>query len=158
MSSFLPTTPSCAHDAELLDGGGAVDVAGHQQGPLALGLLQQAGQLAAVGGLARALEAHQHDDRGALGVGGQLLILRAHEAGELLVDDLDDHLGGGQAFEHVGADAALGGVAYKVLHDLVADVGLEQGKTDLPHGRLDVGLGDPALAAQLLERGGEFFG
>ena len=42
------------HYLQLLDGG-AVDIAGTQQGPLAVLFFHQAGQLRAIGGLARAL-------------------------------------------------------------------------------------------------------
>ena len=111
-------------------------------------------QLCAVGGLACALQAHQHDDRGALGIGGELLVLGAHELGQLFVDDLDDHLVGGQTFENVGADAPLGGGLDEVLDHLIAHVRFKQGEADLAHGCLDVSLGYAALAAQLLERGG----
>ena len=61
-----------AYHLQLLDGGGAVDIAGGQQGPLAVLFFHQPGQLGAVGGLARALEAHHHNDSGRLGGNGQL--------------------------------------------------------------------------------------
>ena len=52
-----------AEGAQLLDGGGALEVGADQQRVAAL-LLEPAGQLGRVGGLARALEAgHQHDGR-----------------------------------------------------------------------------------------------
>ena len=50
-----------AHGDELVDGGGTVDVAGHQQRTLVLGLSHQRGQLGAVGGFARALQSDEHD-------------------------------------------------------------------------------------------------
>ena len=140
-----------AHDLELFDGSGPVDVAGHEQRPLALLLFEQAGELGAVGGLAGALQADEHHDRRGAGRHLDALVVAAHELGELLVDDLDDHLGGVQAFEHVVADAALGHALDKFLDDLVADVRLQQRQADLAHGLLDVGLGQAALAAQTLE-------
>ena len=146
-----------AHHAQLLNGRGAINVAGHQQGAFTL-LFQKTGQFAAVGGFACALQADQHNDRGALGIGGEFLVFRAHEPGQFLIDDLHDHLGRGQTLEHVGTDAAVCGSADKVLDDLVADVRLKQCQTDLAHGGLDVGFCDTAFAAQLFERCGQFFG
>ncbi len=46
----------------------------------------------------------------------------------------------------------------EVAHDGQGDVGVEQRAADLPHGRVDVGFGQPPLAAQRLERGGEAVG
>ena len=81
-------------------------------------LLEQARQLGAVGGLAGALQADQHHDRGRLGGDVQLLVLAAHQFGELFVDDLDDHLRRRQAFEHIRAHGALGDRFDEVLDDL----------------------------------------
>ena len=145
------------HHLQLLDGGGAVDVAGHQQRAAAL-LFEEAGQLGAVGGLAGALETHQHHNRGRLGGHAELLVFAAHQGGQLFVDDLDDHLGRREAFEHVAADGALRDLGDKVLDDLVADVGFQKRQTDFPHGGLDVGFGEAALAPELLEGSGDFFG
>ena len=99
-------------------------------------------------------EAHQHDHGGGLGREIELCGLTAHEICEFLVDDLDDHLGGGEALQHVGAHRALGHGGDELLDDLEVDVGLQQGNPDLAHGLLDVGLGEAAFAAQLLERRG----
>src|SRR5699024_8047984 len=87
-----------ADDLELLDGRRAVNVAGDEERAVAL-FLKIAGELCRVGGLAAALEAaHQHD---AGGLRGELNpgVAAAHEGGQLLVDDLDNLLGGGEAFE-----------------------------------------------------------
>ena len=146
-----------AHHLQLLDGGGAVDIAGGQQGPLAVLTLHQAGQLGAVGGLARTLKAHQHHHRGGLGGDLQLGAGAAHQGGKLLVDDLDDRLGGGEGLQHVGAHGPLGHLSDELLDHLIADVRLQQGQADLPHSLLDVGLGETALAPQLFECGGELF-
>ncbi len=147
-----------SHNLQLGDGGGAVHVAGHQQGPLAQLPFQVARQLGAVGGLTGALEAHHHDDRGALGGEMDLLIAAAHELGELFVDDLDDLLGGGEAFQHVRAHGPLGDFCYEVLDHAVADVCVQQGEADLLHGLPDVGLGNAPLAPQASERGVQFLG
>ena len=84
----------------------------------------------------------------------QLSGVAPHEGDELLVDDLDDHLGGGEAFKHILPDGALRDALYEVLDDLIADVGFEQGEAHLAHRLLDVRLAEAALAAELPERGG----
>ena len=146
-----------AHRLQLLDGGGAVDVAGGQQRALAL-LAHVAGELCAVGGLARALQAHQHHHAGGFGADIQFLGLPAHQGAELLVDDLDDHLGRRQGLQHLPAAGPLGDGLGKVLYHLVADVGLQQGHAHLAHRLFDVALGEAALAAHFLEGGIQFFG
>ena len=146
-----------AHGLQLLDGGGTVDVAGGQQRALAL-LAHVGGKLCAVGGLARALQTHQHHHAGGLGADVELLVLSAHQVAELLIDDLDDHLGRVQSLQHVGADGLLGDGLGELLDHLEADVGLQQGHAHLAHCLADVTLGQTALAAQLLERLIEFFG
>ena len=143
-----------ADGLKLLDGRGTVHVARDEQRALAL-LAHEAGELGAVGRLARALQADEHDDARRLGADVQLLVLAAHEGGELFVDDLDDHLRGREALEHIRARGALGHFAHKVLDDLEVHVRLEQRELDLTHGLLDVGLREPALAAQAFERLGQ---
>ena len=140
---------------QLLDRRRAVHVARDEQRALAL-LFHQPRELRAVGGLARALQADEHHDARRFGADVQLLVFAAHEGAKLLVDDLDDHLRRGETFEHIRAGGAFSHLFYKVLDDLEVDVRLQQGEFDLAHGLLDVGLGEPALAAQALERLGKF--
>ena len=152
------TSILAAQRAQLLDGGGALEVGADEQRITALGL-EPAGQLGRRGGLAGALQTgHQHDGRGPAGV-GDLQRLAAENAGEFAIDDLDDllarieHLRSGRP-DRLGADA---------VDDLAGhadvDVGIEQGGPDLAQDLLDVGFGEPALAAQALddpvEAGGE---
>ncbi|MPN45956.1 hypothetical protein SDC9_193535 [bioreactor metagenome] len=117
-------------------------------------LFHKAGQLGAVGGFARALKAHQHHHRGRLGGNGELGAAAAHQGGKLLIDNFDNHLGGGQALQHIGANRPLGDPGDKVLYDLKAHVGLQKGQADFPHDLLHVGLGQPPLAPQALKGGG----
>ena len=145
-----------ADDLQLFDGCGPVNVAGREQRVFIL-LFEQTCQLRAVGRLACALQADQHHDGRRLGRDLDLLVLAAHERGQFLIDDLDDHLRGREAFEYVRTNTALGCLFDEVLDDLVVDIGLEQRQTDLAHGFLDVGLRQAALAAQLFERIREFF-
>ena len=146
-----------ANDLKLPDGGGTVDVTRAQQWVFAL-LFEKPRELTGVGGFARTLKTHHHDDRGRLRGHADLLVVAAHQGSQLLVDDLDDHLRGRQAFEHIRAHGALGDALDEVLDDLIADVGLQKRQTDLAHRFLDVGLAQAAFAAQLFESGGQFFG
>ena len=76
---------------------------------------------------------------------------------ELVVDDLDDLLGRVQRLADLVAAGALLDRIDELLDDRQGDVGLEQGDPDLAHGGVDVRLGEPALAAEVLEgrrRGG----
>ncbi len=76
----------------------------------------------------------------------------SEEVHELVVDDLDDLLAGGEARQHVPADGLLADARNEVLDDLEVDVCFEQGEPDFAHGGLDVGLADPAAAGQGAER------
>ena len=145
-----------ADGLQLLDGGGTVDVAGHEQRALAL-LLHQRGELGAVGGLAGALQTDEHDHARRLAGYVELLVVAAHQRAELLVDYLDDHLRGREALEHLRALRALADALYKVLDDFVADVGLEQRQANLAHGLRNVLLRQASLAAEPLECRGELF-
>ena len=86
-----------------------------------------------------------------------MLGIRAHELDQLFVDDFHNHLGGGQGFQNVGADAALGHGFGKILADLVADVCFQQCHPDFPHGLLHISLFQAALAAKLFEGVIDFF-
>ena len=95
-----------AERAQLLDGGGPLEVGADEQRVAAL-LLEPAGQLGRVGGLAGALEAgHQHDGGRLAGV-GDLDRLAAEGGDQLLVDDLDDLLGRVQRLGQLDADGPL---------------------------------------------------
>ena len=77
---------------------------------------------------------------------------------ELLVDDLDDLLGGVERLADLGAEGALAHRAGELLDDGQRDVGVEQGEPDVADRRVDVGLREPALAAQVLEGRGQAVG
>ena len=84
-----------------VDSGRTVHVAGHQQRPLAELAAHQARQLGAVGGFTGALQTHHHHNGGTLGGKGQPSIGAAHQGRQLLIDDLDDLLTGGQGVQHL---------------------------------------------------------
>ena len=119
-----------AEDAQLLDGGGALQVGADQERVAAL-LLPPQGELGRVGRLARALEAgHEHDGGRPRGV-AELERLAAEDADQLLVHRPDDLLARGQALrERLGADPQPDAVA-EAPGDAELDVRLEQRGADL---------------------------
>ncbi len=127
------------------------DAAGQpdQQGRVALGLQPQ-GQFASQGGLTRALQASRHDDgwrdfanrkRRAspprISTSSSLTILITCWAGFSASD-----LGPARALPYFGDE---------LTDDGQRDIGLEQSDPDLAAGRIDIGLGEPAAAAQRRE-------
>ena len=140
-----------AHHLQLLDGGGAVNIAGGQQGLFAL-LGQIPRQLGGHGGFTGALEAAEHVNRGNGRTPGELGIAAAHQSGQLLVHDLDHLLPGVQVGQNFRADAALGHLFDEILHHQVVHVGFQQGHADFAHGVLDVLLGQLALPGELFKR------
>ena len=143
---------------QLLDGGGAVDVAGRQRDRRSVLLAQVAGELGGRRRLAGALQARHQHDGGRSGRERQLAGRAAHQLGQLVGDDLDDLLAGIQLADHVGAEGALLDRVGEALDDLEVDVGLEQRQADLAHRRGDVGLGQRAATADVGERGLELVG
>ena len=103
------------------------------------------GQLGAGGGLPRSLQARHQHDRGPVGRKRQVAARLAHQAGELLVDELHDLLAGVERLEHLGAERALLHRRRELLDDLQVDVRLEQREPHLAHRLVDVVLGERAL-------------
>ena len=110
-----------------------------------------------MGGLTRALQTAHQDDTGRTVGSRQSRRLAAHQVSELLLDDLDDHLRRGEALHHLRADSRLDYTGGEVLGDLVVDVRLKQGQTDLPHRFFDVRFAELAFVAQLLKGSGQLF-
>ena len=111
-----------------------------------------------MGGLAGALQTHHHDDGRRLRADDELAVGLAHEADQLLVDDLDDLLAGKEAFHHFAADGAFGDGLHKVAHDLEVHVRFEQGELHFAHALAHVRLGEPAFVAEFAEGVVELFG
>ncbi len=139
---------------ELPDGVGPLEVGGDQQRLVPLAL-EPASQLAGEGGLAGALEAGEHDH-------GRWLLgeleptpLATEDVDQLLVDDLDDLLGRVERLGDLRTAGPLLDVADEALDDRKRDVGLQQREADLARRRVDVGVGEASLAAQLGEDPGE---
>ena len=123
-----------AEDLQLIDGGRPVHVGGDQQRALVL-LLEEARQLADGGRLARALQADQHDPGRALLRELDAAVDRPHQLDELVVAQLHEVVLGrdppGLLLRRRldlddDADRLLLHARAEVLHDVEADVGLEQ--------------------------------
>ena len=143
-----------ADDLELVDRVGSLQVGGDEHRTVALGL-QPVGELSGQGRLTGALEAGEHDHRrralGQVEPPG----LAAEDADEFVIDDLDDLLAGVERGRDLLGQCPFADPAGEGAHDRQSDVGIEQGTSDLTDGGIDVGFGQPALAAQILESRGE---
>jgi hypothetical protein len=150
-----------SEDRELFLGGGAVGIEGDEEHALALLVLEALGDLGGGGGLAGALQAdHEHAHRrhrGEIEAGavqhrglGSIRVAAEH-AHEFVVDDLHDHLAGGDRLDHRLADGLLADRGDEVLHHRQGDVGLQQRHAHLAHGGGDVGLRQRAAARELAE-------
>ena len=137
-----------ADDLQLVDRRGAVDVAGDEQRLFAL-LFEEHRELAAQRGLARALQAAHHDDRRRFIRHFQFGVGRPHERDQLFVDDLDDLLGGVEAFEDLLPYRLFGDVRDELFRDEDVDVRLQQRDAHFAHGALYFKLGEPAVLGQL---------
>ena len=114
---------------------------------------RRSASFAAVGRLARALEAGEQDHR--LPAEVELGRVRAEQLGELVVDDLHDLLARGEALQHLLAERALAHPLDEAADDLEVDVGLDQREADLAHRARDRLLVEPAALAQVAEDAAE---
>jgi len=132
---------------ELFDGRYALGIGGHHEGVFALAAQVQ-GELGRGGGLAGALQPHQHHHRGRrLGV-LQPGLPSAQHLHQLLVHHVDDLLHGREAGEHLGAQRPLLHPLDKLADDLEVDVRLQQSQPHLAQRLVQDALGDGAAAAQ----------
>src|SRR5262249_23116647 len=114
-------------------------------------LPQHQRELAGGGRLPRALEAGEEDRRRRARRERELRRPRAHELGELLVDDLHHLLAGRQALCDVLSQRALAHLGHELAGDVEVDVGLEECEPDLPHGAGERLLVERAAAAEVAE-------
>ena len=145
------------HDLQLLDGGGAVNISRYQQRPVSLAF-QRMGKLCRMSGFTGTLQAAHHNNSRRVRGTFQTLFASSHQGGELLIDDLDHHLRGGQAFHHCRTNSALRHLCGKFLCHLIVDIGLQKGQAHLAHGLLYVCLRQLSLASQLLKRIAQLIG
>src|SRR5690606_21280858 len=94
----------------------------------------------------------EHDDRGRVLGEVELAGRTAEYLDQLVVDDLDDLLGGIEGLGDLFAQGALADPAGELAHDGDGDVGIEEGTADLADRLVDVRLGQAAVAAQTLQR------
>ena len=139
-----------ADDLELLYRRGTIDIAGDEQGALAL-LFEIEREFAAHGGLARTLQTAHHVDGGRPVGDGEFPVRTAHEGDELVIDDLDYLLRGGERFQDILAERLFADGGDEVLDDGEIDIRLEKGDPDLTHRLLDLELGELPLVAELGE-------
>ena len=140
-----------ADDLQLLDGRGAVDVAGDEQGLFAA-LFDEVAEFGGHGGLARALQTAEHVDGRWLGGVGQFGVGAAHQLGQFVIDDLDNLLAGREAAQYLLPHGALGDLFDKILDNGKVDVSFQKRHAHFAHRGFDVRLAELALAGQLFER------
>ena len=145
-----------AEHAQLLGGGGALEVGRDEERAQAL-LLQVQGEAPGERRLAGALHAADEDLRRPLLGAQQGLLVAPEDLDELVVDDADDLLAGGDRLQHLGAVGPLAHARDEVADDAEVDVGLEQRDAHLAQGGIEVGLGDASAAAEPGEGGLESF-
>ena len=131
---------------ELLDRRRALKVAGDERRSLPF-LAQEERELRRRRRLPRPLESGE-EDHGRRSSESQPRVARAHERGELLVDDLHDLLARREALEHVLTERTLLDRRREALRDLQVDVGLEEREPHLAHRLRDRLLVEPAAAAR----------
>ena len=133
---------------ELVDGGGAIEVAGDEQRAAAF-FFQAVRELGGGGGFAGAVEAADEDAGGRIEI--ERGLVAAEQCGELVVEDLDDLLAGFDRLEHVLAEGLFLHLGDEVLGDAEFDVGLQQGDADFAEGVGDVFFRNAAHAAEVAE-------
>ncbi len=135
---------------QLLDGGGPINIDGNQVRFLAI-VFEPPGQLAGGGGLARALKTDQHDGYRLASTKVQIDMAAAQQFHQLLVDNFNHLLTGGQAFQHLTPHCFLGHSGDKIFNHLEVDIGLQQGQSHLAQGFLNIFFVQATMAAQFLE-------
>ena len=108
-----------------------------------------------MGRFTAALKAAHQNDGWRLGSKFNPGVFSAHQRGQFFVDDLDDLLGRGQAFEHLCADSPFADGLDKVLDDLVVDVRFQKRQLDFAHRVFDIRLAQFSFGAQLLKSRGK---
>lgn len=114
-------------------------------------LLEEEGQLARGGGLARALKADEHDDGHPRGGHGDLALGAPEKLGELVPDDLDDRLVGLQAAEDFLAHGLFPHVRDEIPGDFEIDVCFEQRPAHFAERAVDIAFGEFAPSAQVFK-------
>ena len=133
---------------ELIDRGGAHQIAGHQHGRVALGF-QQARQLRRRGCFSRAVEADHENASGLREI--ERSGIAAEQRTQLLVENFNDLLTGRHAAEHRFAKRFFLHPRDEILRDLEIYIRVEKGETHLAKGLGDIRLRDSPLPSQVFE-------
>ena len=136
--------------AQLLNGGGPINIGSHQQG-LAPLLLEVQAQLGGGGGLASPLQTRHQDHGGGLLSAGQGGVLATHGEHQLFVDQLDELLIRADTAHHFGTDRLAPHLLDEVLDHQQAHIRLQQGATHLLERFVDVRLRNRGLTPQALD-------
>ncbi len=112
-------------DAELVAGGGAVNVNGDELRFVAF-LGEEAGEFSGGGGFAGTLQADDEDDGGRFVRETEARLVRAEHFDELVANDFDNLLRGGKRGEDVFAHGFDFDVFDELLYDFEVDVGFEE--------------------------------
>ena len=131
---------------QLLDGGGALQVGGHQH-RFAAALANRSPQLAAGGRFARALKTAEHQHRD-IAAEVERMVHRPHQVHQFLIDDVNQLFGGVQRFQDRLADGLLADPGHEILDHRQADVGLQQGALHQAEAVAHVRLGKPSASAE----------
>ncbi|CAB4569158.1 unannotated protein [freshwater metagenome] len=110
------------------------------------------GEFAGEGGLTRALQTREHDDRRWLLCEFEPALFATENRDQLVVDDLHDLLSGVQRFADIVTEGALANAAGEVFDHLERHVSVEQSASNLANRAVHVGGRELALAAKVLER------
>ena len=138
-------------DLQLLARGDALEVGGDEEGLHPL-VLELEGEAPGEGGLTATLGADHHDlERPGLRPEERRVLL-AQRLDQLVVDDADDLLGGGDRLQDLLAQRAFTHAGDEVADHLEVDVRLEQRDPHLAERLVEFGLADASLVAEALER------
>ena len=141
-------------DFELVDGGGAIDVAADDQGAVAA-FFEEFSELGRRGRLARTVEADHEDlERTGTGEGRRAF---AEEFDQFVVDDFDDLLARGDALEDLLADALRLDAFDEFSRDFEMHVGGQQGGAHFLERLRHIFFREFADAAEIAEGTAEFF-
>jgi hypothetical protein len=140
-----------AYDLQLIDSVRALQVSGDEERLVAL-RFQMARKLAGERRLAGSLQTREQDHRRRRLRQPEATRLTTEDRDEFLVDDLDDLLTWVQRAGDLRAHRAFLDPTAELPNNRQRDVGFEQRDPDFADGLVDIGLGEPTLAAQRLER------
>ncbi len=123
---------------------------GHQHAlPETVG--QALGDFRSCGGLARALQADHHDRYRRRGVEVDRLGVRAQGLDQDVIDDLDDHLAGGDRFKHLRANGARTRLVDEGARHIERHIRFEKRAAHFAHGGVDVLFAERSAPCQAVE-------